>query len=108
MILKTIEKNANMRVLRSKLSNSKTKLTKMKNKKKEFYTNLYTSKSPNVMDTSSSVLNVGSEDLPDICLSEIRSALKSMRNGKCLGENHITAEMLKLSGGRMEELIQIY
>lgn len=42
-------------------------------------------------------MNVGSEDILEIT-SEIKPALARMKNGRALGIDGITAEMMRLSG----------
>lgn len=121
MIKNAIEDNANMRVLRSKLSPGKHKITKMKDQQgniisdnrkisehiKDFYTHLYISSRPDPSITNTTVCNVGSEDVPEIAKQEIQAALKQMKNRKCPGEDRITCEMLKMGGAIIENSIQI-
>ncbi|XP_044760870.1 craniofacial development protein 2-like [Coccinella septempunctata] len=90
----TIENNANMRVLRSKLSPGSRKITKMNDQHgnvvsdnrsiadhiQKFYTTLYTSIRPASATKSVTVCNVGSEDIPEITRQEIKAALKMMKN----------------------------
>lgn len=111
-IEEAIEDNANMKVLRSKLSIARHRISQMKDQSgnmisnnnlitehiKDFYTRLYTSIRPNPTAPRSVVCNVGSEDIPEITRGEIRAALKQMKKGKCSGEDKITCEMLKEGG----------
>ena len=121
-ILNTIEENASMKILKSKLSKGKQRMTKLKNKQnvevssaeeiakvvEEFYTELYTSYVSQLAPrTQINVINAGSEEIPEISTEEIRAALKKMKNGKCPGEDRITAEMLKHGGNALEKALQI-
>lgn len=128
MIQDTIEDNCNMKVLRSKLATGKTQIIKMKNQQgtivsdkgeilkiiEDFYTNLYTSTAPEPEAESKisknghiNILNVGSEDIPEITIEEIKETLKQMKNRKCPGEDQITSEMLKMGGKAVEKAIHI-
>lgn len=71
-----------------------------------FYTTLYSSTVKNPMKRTRKILNVGSEELPDITNEEIKKALKQMKNGKCPGEDRITTEMLKFGGNILEGYIK--
>ena len=122
LIKECIEDNANMRVLKSKLAVGRAKLVKMKNNQgivvsdkkdvveiiENFYRTLYTA-SPVYKEHSptKNILNVGSEDIPEITIAEIRAALKQMKNRKSPGEDRITSEMLKLGGKIVEQATQI-
>lgn len=44
------------------------------------------------------VMNVGSEDVPDITKAEIYNALKKMKNNKASGKDGIITEAIKLGG----------
>lgn len=121
MIENAIEDNANMRVLRSKLSSGKHKITKMKNPQgnmvsdnrsiaehiKEFYSCLYTSIRPDPRATNTIICNVGSENVPEISRQEIQVALTQMKNRKSPGEDKIRCEMLKMGGAVVEKSLQI-
>lgn len=120
-ILETIENNKNMKVLKANKSIGRQKIMKMKNERgvllshkeeiakeiQEFYEKLYKSTIPNPRSYSKHILNIGSEDLPEIIPSEIKVALKQMKNRKAPGEDKITAEMLKMGGSKLEETIRL-
>lgn len=120
-ILNTIERNENMKVLRSKLSKGKQRLTKLKNShnievaSSEEITKviedseLYTSNEPKLASrTRATLINAGSEEIPEISTEEIRAALRKMKNGKCPGEDCVTSEMLKHGGGILERACRCF
>lgn len=100
LVRKAIYENANMRVLRSKMTWGKTQIAKMKNGQEEittketdiiaiienFYRKLYSTSvsKPDHMANRSrkNILNVGSEEIPEIDKNELRTALKKMKNEK--------------------------
>lgn len=47
--------------------------------------------------------NVGSENIPDVTIHEIRSAFKKMKNNKYSGGDHITADKFKIWRSRVEK-----
>lgn len=53
------------------------------------------------------VLNVGSEEIPEIDVPELRAALRQMKNHKVPGEDRTTIEMLKTSGVILDKAILI-
>ena len=112
----TIQANCNMKVLRSKLSNVKKEIFKLRDKTgtiksdrsaildiaKEFYEDLFSSKRSNPNSTSDEdrpvIMNVGSEDLPDITVDEVKAAVDEMKNKKSPGEDGVPIEAIKLGG----------
>lgn len=121
MIENAIEDNANMRVLRSKLSPGRHKITKMRDQQgniildskniaehiESFYTRLYTSIRPDPRTAKTVICNVGSEDVPEISGQEIQAALKQMKNRKSPGEDRVTSEMMKIGGAVVEKSLRI-
>lgn len=108
-IQETIEQNCNMKVLRSRLSNGKSNIIKLRtangtilsNKKaileevENFYAKLYsTTKRDHGARTH--VTNEGSEEIPHITTEEMEKALRQLKNSKCPGTDNITAKMIKL------------
>lgn len=120
-ILETIENNKNMKVLKFNRMRGKQEIMKIKNKHgrliadkreiteeiQQFYEKLYTSTIPNPYGPPKHILNVGSEEMPDISLQEIEYALQKMKNGKSPGEDQITSEMLKMGGKVLREAVRI-
>src|ERR1700744_719356 len=94
----TIEHNGNMKVLRAKLKNSKKLIFKLKDTTdavqtdrnkildiaREFYEDLFRSKRPKPPVERSEprpvIMNVGSEELPDVTEEEVKAALNEMKN----------------------------
>ena len=72
------------------------------------YRTLYTA-SPVYKEHSptKNILNVGSEDIPEITIAEIQAALKQINKQKIPGEDRITSEMLKMGGKIVEQATQI-
>ena len=122
----TIEANCNMRVLRSKLMNAKKEIFKLRDKTgtvqsdrnailniaKEFYEDLYASVRPKPTTTTDDnqserpvIMNVGSEELPDITVEEVSAALAEMKNRKSPGEDGVPVEAIKLGGDTLLETI---
>ena len=118
----TIETNCNMKVLRSKLANSKKEIYKLRDKTgtiqsdrstilniaKEFYEDLYTSIRPKPNSSTGvrhqdrpAITNVGSEEMPDITVEEIGTALKEMKDRKSPGEDGVPIEAIKFGGDTM-------
>ena len=50
---------------------------------------------------------MGSEEIPEISLQEIKYALQKMKNEKSPGEDQITSEMLKTEGKVLKEAVGI-
>lgn len=110
-----------MKVLRLNQTRGKQKIIKIKNKhgiivtdkqeiKREiqkFYEQLYQTTIPNQVRPLKHIINVGSEDIPEISPSEIEYALQQMKNGKSPGEDRITPEMLKMGGKALIETIGV-
>lgn len=111
-----IEKNKNMKSLRPSLG--KFEINKIKNEKQieihdrnkiieiihQYYTNLYQTKEAPPEDIKrrlkTKIKNVNSEIQPEISKSEIKKALKELKNNKAPGQDGMTAEMLK-NGGKI-------
>ena len=116
-----IKQNCNMKVLKTKNSTGRTKIIKIKNEEnvivqdrkeiceaiEKFYTKLYSTHTQNQQRTERTILNVGSEELPEITKSEIRKALNQLKNNKCAGEDKITVEMMKIGGRKIEQILRI-
>ena len=111
----TIEANCNMKVLRSKLTSAKKEIFKLRDKTgtiqtdrnvilniaKEFYEDLFSSVRPSPTDRTEDrpkIRNVGSEDMPDITVEEVKAAVAEMKNRKSPGEDGVPIEAIKLGG----------
>jgi len=64
----------------------------------EHYKDLYSSIAPEPenANTQCKVMNVGSEEIPDLNSTKIEEALSQLKNGRAPGEYKITSEMIKL------------
>ena len=69
-----------------------------------FYTELYSSsnqvQTPNLIESK--------EEIPDVSLSEVRSALSQMANDKAEGPDGISIEQLKAGGHLVQKNLAIY
>lgn len=119
-----IEMNCNMRVLRSKITNTRKQIFKLRDKTgtvqsdqnkifdiaKEFYEDLYTSVRPKQTAEGTSqprpvIMNVGSEELPEITVEETRAAVDEMKNNKSPGEDGVRIEAIKEGGDTLLKAI---
>jgi len=118
-----IAANGNMKVLRAKLSTFHKKIFRLKDKDgvlqtdqnklleitREFYKDLYASirSKPSTGGTATRpvIMNVGSEEMPDITMDEVQTALDEMKNGKAPGEDDIPIEAIKEGGRALLEMI---
>lgn len=118
LVHRTITDNANMRVLRSKMAREKVQISKMENEQGKmvtnksdivaviegFYRRLYSTSIPKpdhmMNERRQSILNMGSEEIPEIGEYELRATLGRMRNNRAPGEDRITSEMLKMRGAK--------
>src|ERR1700704_2595585 len=111
----TIEANCNMKVLRSKMMNGKKEIFKLRDKTgtiqsdrnaisniaKEFHEDLFSSVRLNPATTTEDrpeIRNVGSEDMPEITIEEVKAAVNEMKNKKSPGEDGVPVEAIKLGG----------
>ena len=77
----------------------------MSNRIKEFYDDLYDTKTTNKINK---IQNNGDQEneVPDIIIGEIEVALKSMPNNKAPGPDYITTDMIKNGGSTVLKVIQ--
>lgn len=116
-IEKAIEQNKNFKCLRK--AEGRKQIINLKNKDgretrdrqqiieitEKFYTDLYAShlkEDPEYKTSTGKIMNIGSEEMPDVNKEEVIMALSSMKNNKAPGEDDITVELLKEGG---EEII---
>lgn len=125
-IEKTIADNSSRKVLKSKLSTGKREIFKLCDKDGEitnnrteilkisrnFYEDLYKSRIErpdqeiiNKTHRNAPIMNVGSEDLPDVIISEIQHALQQLKNRRSPGEDGIIPEMIKACDGKVHEIL---
>lgn len=65
----------------------------------EYYEELYSlAKSNLTYEHLANIRNVGSEDVSEINIQEIKLVLKQLRTGRAPGEDGVTTEMLRLGG----------
>jgi len=111
MIERAIEKGKNMKSVRTSLGNSSinavkdetgnviTEREKILRTTEKFYINLYEQKQPAPEEVKVSmkniVMNVGSEDIPDITDEEIKSNIKAMKRDKAPGIDGIVPDLIK-------------
>lgn len=117
-----IEANCNMKVLRRKMTNAKKEIFKLRDKTgtiqtdrnailniaTEFYENLFSStrQSPTEETEDRPIIrNVGSEDMPDITVDEVKAAVAEMKNKKSPGEDGVPVEAIKLGGDSLLKAI---
>lgn len=64
----------------------------------DFYTDLYESKTPPEKEDAETlkrkIQNIGSEDIPEINIEEVKATLEGMKNNKATGDDNISAEMI--------------
>ncbi|XP_030751605.1 uncharacterized protein LOC115879096 [Sitophilus oryzae] len=83
-IVNTIEDNKSMKIMRRKLTNGKKEIVKLKDK------------NDSRKYLQGKVQNQGSEDVPEISVSEIYNALKKMKNNKAPGDGGVVTEAIKM------------
>lgn len=120
----TIEMNCNMRVLRSKLTNARKQIFKLRDKTgtiqsdqnkildiaKQFYEDLYKSVRPKettgrTHQNHPVIMNVGSEEMPEITVDETTAAVNEMKNNKSPGEDSVPIEAIKEGGDTLLKVI---
>ncbi|KAH1002202.1 hypothetical protein HUJ04_008313 [Dendroctonus ponderosae] len=73
----------------------------------DFYSELYSNQAePLNQQQLPKVQNVGSEDIPQIIIDEIKSAVKNMKNNKSAGDDDVTIEYIKEGGSTLLYVIQ--
>lgn len=125
---KQVRNNKGLKIFRRQKTQKK-KITRIKDKANNiiedrtqilrefelFYTDLYESKILNEAvkeeneNTNNKIVNVNSEEMPEIDIEELEKALLQMKNGRAAGEDSILPEMLKESDRKTkEELVKLF
>lgn len=117
-----IENNKNMKVLRTAKTTGRARIHQLRNTEGEikqdknqitsivenFYKNLYSSTNPEPYYIENRrIMNIGSEEIPNININEIEHALTQIKNNRAPGEDGVTTEMLKMGGTATLESIEI-
>lgn len=122
-INKVIEQNKSMKALKPKLG--KKQIYALKNKDGEiiedreeilktvenFYRDLYNTKIPEPNNAeefqrnAQRIINVGSEELPDIKLDEVNKALEHMKRNKSPGKDGVIVEFIKEGGEKLKKRV---
>lgn len=81
---------------------------KITQRTEQFYQTLYSTKTgTNMKDVERKILNVNSEDIPEIEIYEIERALNQTKRNKAPGEDEILPEMLKEGGQPLLQELKI-
>jgi len=125
MAASAIEANGNMKVLRMKLSNGSKQIFKLRDRAgviqtdqnkildiaQEFYKDLFRSIRPKppaeATQAKPVIMNVGSEEMPDITIDEVQASLNEMKNKKAPGEDNIPIEAIKEGGPVLLEMVTV-
>lgn len=121
-----LEKNKGLKVFKRENTHKK-EITKIKDEEdntvedrqqilkvvESFYRDLYESKRTDTTiredKDKNKIINVNSEEMPEIDMEELRKGLSQMKNGKAAGEDNILPEMLKESDTKVkQELVKLF
>ncbi|XP_060530472.1 uncharacterized protein LOC132704478 [Cylas formicarius] len=123
-VRQTLEERKSLKVLQREFKN-RTHITKLVNENniectrmeelkeltEAFYRSLYESKAKPPLETSSKerqkVMNVGSEEIPDITSEEIERTMSKMPKGRTAGGDGIVLEMLIYGGEIVLDILKI-
>ncbi|CAG9761444.1 unnamed protein product [Ceutorhynchus assimilis] len=83
--------------LRDKSENLIIEKQEVAKKIKQFYTDFFSTIISNTIEEKRQILNISSEEIPEISQNILEMALNQIKSIKCPGENRVATKILKLS-----------